>query len=80
MGSMYSSTFIHSTGWNATEVRGSVAAGQNTTFFVAVPGGAELPRHPEEVDHPELCVMCSQDLGEDVLELECEKVGSSIVR
>jgi len=50
-----------------------IAAGQNTTFFLAVPGGAELPRHPEEVDHPETCVVCSQDLGEDELELECEK-------
>ncbi|KAG9017998.1 hypothetical protein FRB90_012666 [Tulasnella sp. 427] len=53
-----------------------VVAGQNTTFFLASPGGAELPRHPEEVDHPELCVVCSKDLGEDVLELECEKCDS----
>ncbi|KAG8975027.1 hypothetical protein FRC05_006450 [Tulasnella sp. 425] len=54
----------------------NIAAGQNTTFFLASPGGAELPRHPEEVDHPELCVVCSKDLGEDELELECEKCDS----
>ncbi|KAG8936417.1 hypothetical protein FRC03_001989 [Tulasnella sp. 419] len=53
-----------------------IAAGQNTTFFIAVPGDTELPRHPEEVDHPETCVICSKDLGEDVLELECEKCDS----
>lgn len=52
----------------------SIAAGQNSTFFLAVPGGAELPRHPEEVDHPETCVVCSKDLGDAEIELECEKV------
>ncbi|KAG8854820.1 hypothetical protein FRB96_007349 [Tulasnella sp. 330] len=50
-----------------------IAAGQNTTFFLAVPGGAELPRHPDEVERPEACVVCSEELGEDELELECEK-------
>ena len=54
----------------------SIAAGQNTTFFLATPNEAmsELPRHPFAVDAPEVCVECSTDKGEDEVVLECEKV------
>ena len=52
----------------------SIAAGQNTTYFLAVPGETELPRHPEEVDHHEACIVCQKDLGDAELEIECEKV------
>ncbi|KAI5116931.1 hypothetical protein M0805_005564 [Coniferiporia weirii] len=52
-----------------------VAAGQNTTFFLARPNErlSELPRHPELVDSPEECVVCNKDRGEDDSPLECEK-------
>ncbi|EIN06350.1 RCC1/BLIP-II [Punctularia strigosozonata HHB-11173 SS5] len=52
-----------------------IAAGQNTTLFLARSNEklSELPRHPEEVDPPEVCVVCNDDKGEDVPLLECEK-------
>ncbi|KAG8905221.1 hypothetical protein FRB99_000441 [Tulasnella sp. 403] len=46
-----------------------IAAGQNLTMFLTVPGDSDLPRHPDEIDHAELCVVCSLDLGDDELEL-----------
>jgi len=32
-----------------------------------------MPRHPEEVDAPSLCVICNNDNGEDDSPLECDK-------
>lgn len=53
-----------------------VAAGQNTTFFLVKPNEkySDLPRHPIEMEPPELCVECNQDTGNDDSLLECEKV------
>ena len=55
-----------------------VAAGQNTTFILARPNEkfSELPRHPFDVNPPEICVVCDRDNGEDDSPLECDKVGS----
>ncbi|KAI0825648.1 RCC1/BLIP-II [Irpex lacteus] len=52
-----------------------VAAGQNTTFFLVKPNEkySDLPRHPLEMEPPELCVECNKDTGEDESLLECEK-------
>ena len=52
-----------------------VAAGQNTTFFLAKPSDklSDLPRHPLDMEAPELCVVCKQDTGDDDSLLECEK-------
>ncbi|KAJ7746825.1 regulator of chromosome condensation 1/beta-lactamase-inhibitor protein II [Mycena maculata] len=53
-----------------------IAAGQNTTLFLAKPTGkySDLPRHPIDVDPPEACIQCGEDHGEDVDDvLECEK-------
>ncbi|KAJ7695045.1 RCC1/BLIP-II [Mycena rosella] len=53
-----------------------IAAGQNTTLFIAKPVGkySDLPRHPIDVDPPEVCIQCGEDHGEDGDEvLECEK-------
>lgn len=33
-----------------------------------------MPRHPEDVDPPALCVGCGKDGGEDDSPLECDKV------
>lgn len=54
----------------------SIAASQNTTFFLARPNEklSDLPRHPEAVDSPDECVVCNTDRGEDDSPLECEKV------
>lgn len=55
----------------------SIAAGQNTTLFLAKPTGkySDLPRHPIDVDPPEACIQCGEDQGDDGDEvLECEKV------
>ncbi|KZP01402.1 RCC1/BLIP-II protein [Calocera viscosa TUFC12733] len=54
----------------------ALAAGQNTSFFLARPNEAlgELPRFPETVPAPNLCVVCDEDRearGEEAL--ECEK-------
>ncbi|KIM60123.1 hypothetical protein SCLCIDRAFT_16396 [Scleroderma citrinum Foug A] len=53
----------------------SVAAGQHTTLFLARPNDkfSELPRHPLEIDAPELCLVCGNDNGEDDSPLECDK-------
>ncbi|KAF7317896.1 PHD-type domain-containing protein [Mycena kentingensis (nom. inval.)] len=54
-----------------------IAAGQNTTFFLARPNekSSDLPRHPVDVNPPETCVQCGVDHGEDEGPevLECEK-------
>ncbi|KAF5341225.1 hypothetical protein D9611_005924 [Ephemerocybe angulata] len=49
-----------------------IAAGQNTTLFLARPNDkfSELPRHPEEVQPPPSCVKCKKDTGDP---LECDK-------
>ena len=54
----------------------SIAAGQNTTLFLAKPNEkfSDLPRHPEEIDAPAHCVKCNTDNGEDDSPLECDKV------
>lgn len=56
----------------------SVAAGQNTTLFLVRPSekSAELPRHPVELDAPELCVVCGSDEAEGRPLLACDKVRS----
>lgn len=53
-----------------------VAAGQNTTLFLAHPNDkfSDLPRHPLEMEQPEVCVVCNKDNGEDDSPLECDKV------
>ncbi|KAF9563560.1 RCC1/BLIP-II [Agrocybe pediades] len=52
-----------------------IAAGQNTTVFIAKPSDkfSEMPRHPEDVGAPPLCVKCSKDYGDDDSPLECDK-------
>ena len=54
----------------------SIAASQNTTIFLARPNDkySDLPRHPENVDSAEECVVCSRDRGEDDSPLACDKV------
>ena len=54
----------------------SIAAGQNTTLFLAKPNDkfSELPRHPEDVQPPPACVKCRIDHGDP---LECDKVRPS---
>ncbi|EJU03844.1 RCC1/BLIP-II [Dacryopinax primogenitus] len=54
----------------------ALAAGQNTSFFLARPNEAllDLPRFPDAVPAPNLCVVCNEDReasGEEAL--ECEK-------
>ena len=53
----------------------SIAAAQNTTIFLAKPNDrfSDIPRHPEEVDACNLCVICTKDNGEDDSPLECDK-------
>ncbi|KAH9941975.1 RCC1/BLIP-II [Amylocystis lapponica] len=52
-----------------------IAAGQNTTFFLAKPNAklSDLPRHPIDVNPPQLCVVCDQDNGDDDAPLACDK-------
>ncbi|KAI0718012.1 RCC1/BLIP-II [Cerioporus squamosus] len=52
-----------------------VAAGQNTTFILARPNEkfSDLPRHPIDVNPPDICVVCDQDNGDDDAPLECDK-------
>ncbi|KIJ65345.1 hypothetical protein HYDPIDRAFT_88099 [Hydnomerulius pinastri MD-312] len=52
-----------------------VAAGQHSTLFLAKPNEkfSDLPRHPLEVDAPELCLVCEKDNGDDDPALECDK-------
>ena len=54
----------------------SIAAGQNTTVFLAKSSDkmSDLPRHPEDVEPPALCVMCETEKGDDDSPLECDKV------
>lgn len=57
----------------------SIAAGQNTTLFLAKSNEkfSDMPRHPEQVDAPSYCVKCNRDNGEDDSPLECDKVCSA---
>ncbi|KAI0766088.1 RCC1/BLIP-II [Trametes elegans] len=52
-----------------------IGAGQNTTYFLVRPNEkySDLPRHPLEIEAPELCVVCDRDNGDDDLPLECDK-------
>jgi hypothetical protein len=54
----------------------SIAAGQNTTFFLARPNDklSDLPRHPADLDTPQECIVCCHDNGDDDSPLECDKV------
>ena len=54
----------------------SIAAGQNTTVLLAKSSDkmSELPRHPEDVEPPALCVVCKTEKGDDDSPLECDKV------
>ncbi|KAF8514474.1 RCC1/BLIP-II [Gautieria morchelliformis] len=57
----------------------SIAAGQNTTFFLAKPNEklSDLPRHPVQLDGvPQACVICEEDRGDEDSPLECEKCDS----
>ncbi|KAF8655946.1 hypothetical protein AX16_002853 [Volvariella volvacea WC 439] len=55
-----------------------IAAGQNTTLFLAVPSEKlqDIPRHPVDVNPPPTCVVCNTDHGEEDDPLECEKCDS----
>lgn len=61
----------------------SIAAGQNTTFFLAKPNSkmSDLPRHPLEVDTPAACVACGmEDEGEEEEQaLQCDKVSGFVI-
>lgn len=59
-----------------TRVFNSVAAGQNTAYFLVTPNDkySDLPRHPIDIQTPEECVMCNQDRGESDSPLACDKV------
>ena len=54
-------------------IRRSIAAGQNTAFFLATPNEkySDLQRHPAELDTPDECLICHQDNGDP---LACDKV------
>lgn len=58
-----------------------IAAGQNATLFLARPNQklSDLPRHPEQVDTPETCVVCNKETGDDDSPLECEKVNLYLI-
>lgn len=51
----------------------SIAAGQNTTYFLATPSDklSDLPRHPADLEAPEVCLVCHKDSGDP---LACDKV------
>jgi len=51
----------------------SVTAGQNTAFFLVTPNEkySDLPRHPAELDTPDVCLVCRKDYGDP---LACDKV------
>jgi hypothetical protein len=51
----------------------SVTAGQNTAFFLVTPNEkySDLPRHPVELDTPDVCLVCRKDDGDP---LACDKV------
>jgi len=52
-----------------------VAGGQNTTYFIAKPSDklSDLPRHPDEVEHSDDCLVCRKDEGEENSPIICEK-------
>ncbi|KAI0640772.1 RCC1/BLIP-II [Trametes meyenii] len=52
-----------------------IAAGQNTTYLLVRPNEkySDLPRHPVEIEVPDLCVICDKDNGDDDSPLECDK-------
>jgi hypothetical protein len=58
----------------------SIAAGQNTTFFLAKPSSkmSDLPRHPVDVNPSPECVVCGIDEGDDDAALQCDKVSNPI--
>ncbi|ETW78511.1 hypothetical protein HETIRDRAFT_386679 [Heterobasidion irregulare TC 32-1] len=49
-----------------------IAAGQNTTYFLATPSDklSDLPRHPADLEAPEVCLVCHKDSGDP---LACDK-------
>lgn len=61
----------------------SIAASQNTTFFLAKPNSkmSDLPRHPFEVNPPSACVACGkEEEGEEEEQaLQCDKVSGFVV-
>ncbi|KAF7793518.1 hypothetical protein EIP86_004632 [Pleurotus ostreatoroseus] len=52
-----------------------IAGGQCTTLFIAKPSEklTDLPRHPEDMEAPDFCVVCNEDHGDDNAPLECDK-------
>jgi len=59
----------------------SIAAGQNTTFFLAKPSSklSDLPRHPVDVHPSPECIVCGIDEGDDDAALQCDKVSTSVI-
>jgi hypothetical protein len=59
----------------------SIAAGQNTTFFLAKPSSklSDLPRHPVDVHPSSECIVCGIDDGDDDAALQCDKVCTSVL-
>jgi hypothetical protein len=70
-----SSSFFHFWSEEASSHRctRSVAAGQNTAFFLVTPNEkySDLPRHLVELDTPDECLVCHKDHGDP---LACDKV------
>ncbi|KAI0057641.1 RCC1/BLIP-II [Artomyces pyxidatus] len=52
-----------------------IAAGQNTTYFLVTPNEkySDLPRHPADLEAPDLCLVCKQDHGDNDSPLACDK-------
>jgi len=52
-----------------------IIAGQNTAYFLVTPNEkySDLPRHPVDLEAPELCVKCKKDNGDDDSPLACDK-------
>jgi hypothetical protein len=59
----------------------SIAAGQNTTFFLAKPNAklSDLPRHPVDVHPSPECMVCGIDEGDDDDALQCDKVSTVFI-
>jgi hypothetical protein len=76
---MYLSTFLLAIPLMFSNCIFSVAAGQNTTFFLAKPNSklSDLPRHPIDVHPSPECVACGIDDGDDDDALQCDKVRTS---
>ncbi|CAO1637787.1 unnamed protein product [Sympodiomycopsis kandeliae] len=55
----------------------SVAAGQNTTFILTSNANeskySDLPRFPEDIESPDICITCGQSDDSEKVTLECEK-------